>query len=168
MIKSSVKRHIAHLGAIIFNYSMVGFAITLALAIGIVAYPFLAILAMFALVVYYFILVIGAIFTVGVVLITPEYRALFSGPIPKFLMNIGESTMPVVDKMLDLIPIIGIITIVLIAISMVLLIIDWKREKSIGRVVALFIILIITITIILLALLGVLAILGGVMVNEGR
>lgn len=168
MVTNSIKRHIAHLGAIIFNYSMVGFAIVVLLAIGVVAYPLLSMFSLFALIMYYFALVVGAVFTVGLVLITPEYRALFSGPVAQFLLSVGESSQVVVPKILDLIPIVGVITAILIVISMVFLLADSKWEKSKSRFITLAIILVILIIIVILAAFGVLAIVGGALLNESH
>ena len=161
MVKNLAKRHIAHLGAIIFNYSIVGFIITMALAIGVVAYPFLAIISMAALVFYYFILVIGAILTIGTVLLSAEYRALFNGPVAKFLMNVGEAADVVVDKMTNLIPIIGMITGGLIVISVGLLLVDRKWEKSKSRLITASVLFAILSIVVALTMFGVLAMLGG-------
>ena len=161
MVKNLAKRHIAHLGAIIFNYSIVGFIITMALAIGVIAYPFLAIISMVALVFYYFILVIGAILTIGTVLLSAEYRALFNGPVTKFLMNVGESADVVVDKMTNLIPIIGMITGGLIVISVGLLLVDRKWEKSKSRLITASVLFAILSIVVALTMFGVLAMLGG-------
>ena len=161
MVKNLAKRHIAHLGAIIFNYSIVGFIITMALAIGVIAYPFLAIISMVALVFYYFILVIGAILTIGTVLLSAEYRALFNGPVAKFLMNVGESADVVIDKMTNLIPIIGVITGGLIVISVGLLLVDRKWEKSKSRLITASVLFAILSIVVALTMFGVLAMLGG-------
>ena len=161
----SIKRHIAHFGAIISNYSIIGFAIILLLSLGIVAYPCLSVLAMIALVMYYFVLVIGGIFTIGTAFLNSEYRSLFNGPIAQFLLGVNESSESVVSKMLDVIPIVGIITIALIVVSMVCLFIDMKWEKAKSRLIVLGVFLVVLIALVIFAEFGVLTLIGGGMIQ---
>ena len=157
-----VKRYTAHFGAIVFNYAMVAFVITLLVALSIVIFPMLVALLAMVAILYYGFLIISTIFTLGLLLLNEEYRGLYNTEFIEWVGDVGNNMNEIIPKMIDCIPYLAIITIALSIISFACLIVDknWRPAKS--RIVTLITVSIITIAVLLLAALGVLAIIGGI------
>ena len=162
MTKSeALKRYAAHFGAILFNYSMAIFIITVLLVCSIVVFPMLVAILGGVMVVYYGILIIVTIFSLGLLLFNEEFRGLYNTDLAQWVGNVGDNMNVIVPKLVDMIPYFAIATVIMSLISLGFLLIDknWKPAKS--RIVTLITITIITIIVLVLALFGVLAIVGG-------
>ena len=157
-----LNRHIAHFGAIAFNYSMFGFALTLgALGFLIFSWLFVAV-ATICVIVYYIFIGIGALFSLGLLLFSDTYRGLFNDNALEWVGNAGDFLNEISPHVFSMIPYSAIITAILCIVSFVCLMFDRKWEKSKTRLITLGVITGILIMIAILIFVGIISIKEGI------
>ena len=151
------QRHIAHFGAITFNYAMAGFIICLACVLSVLV-SFLFLLTGFTLLLLYYVALIAiTVVTAFTLLLAEEYRMLFNPEIVSKLGDMSDWMMEMSPKLLGVVPNIALVTGILSIISFVCLLFDRKWEKSKFRLFTLGVIVVSLITLVILILVGIIS-----------
>lgn len=161
--KSVLKRNIAHFGTIAFNYSVFGVClIGLALLSTIIMF-LLTLLGFTAVLVYYVILLMVTIFTVGTFLLFDGFRDLWGKGIDwiEKIGNMGDyANTHIIPFLSEAIPIAAYIILGLSIISFVCMMFDRKWEKAKPRLIFMGIVIVLLLLLIITLFAGILVI-GG-------
>lgn len=155
--KYQIKRHIAHFGAITFNYSMIGFIITIGSLLSVILSGVFLGLSAIIVLFYYFFLILAVIFSVGIILLSDKFRGLFNTKAFEWIENAGDSINEIAPKIIEAVPYMALISGILCIISFVCLMFDRKWEKSKSRLITLGIIAGILVALVILIFAGVIS-----------
>ena len=156
-----IKRYVAHLGSIAFNYSMVGAILTVAsLLIVILSWIFMAITSICAIL-YYIFLVMATFLSLFTLLASDEFRDLWKVNLFDKLSNATEWLGEATPKIMDALPIMALVTGIICLVSFVCLLFDRKWEKSKSRLITLVVIVVGLIVLSILVLAGIVSVTKG-------
>ena len=156
MKRKDNKRKNKDFNSVIFGFSIFSFVLTVLLVLGIVGYPIIVGLSNLFVAIYYFILIIAVIFTLGLLLLKEDFRNLFSKESLGWITNLNENSEVIISKMVDLVPYFSIVTLILTMLSLALLLVNKKEKPSKSKIITLTVISSITIIAVILAITGVL------------
>ena len=156
MKRKDNKRKNKDFNSVIFGFSIFSFVLTVLLVLGIVGYPIIVGLSNLFVAVYYFILIIAVILTLGLLLLKEDFRNLFSKESLGWITNLNENSEVIISKMVDLVPYFSIVTLILTMLSLALLLVNKKEKPSKSKIIILIVISSITIIAMVLAITGVL------------
>ena len=140
----------------IFGFSIFSFILTILLVLAIVGYPLIVGLSNLFIAIYYFILVIAVILTLGLLLLKEDFRKLFSKESLGWLTNLNENSEMIISKMVNLVPCFSIVTLILCTTSLISLLVSKKEKPSKNKIIVLIVLTIITLISMILAITGVL------------
>ncbi|MDE5715511.1 MAG: hypothetical protein K2I42_05195 [Anaeroplasmataceae bacterium] len=124
------KKNLAHLGSILFNYSVLGIIIILGITFSQVF-----------LIIYYVVLIVISLLTLGVVLLSEEFRSLWS---------LGQNVNSILMQVERWMPIVAGICGVILVFSFVLLCFDSKERKTKNKLIISIFMMVIFIVILIL------------------
>ena len=155
---SEIKRHVAHFGAISFNYAITGAIVTgIALISVFLAWLFFAMGSML-LIAYYAILAIITIFSLFLLLFHEGFRSLYTLFSFEKLGEMGDYLAELSPKILNAVPYMALISGILCVISFVCLMFDRKWEKAKPRLIILAVCVVMLVVLAILILAGIIAI----------
>ena len=161
--KRLLKRDIAHFGTIAFNYSCFGVGLIILGLLSSIVMFMITLLGFTALLIYFVILIVVTIFTIGILLFAEEFRNLWAKGVDSFssLGNIGEFTHEkLIPFLSEALPAASIIILTLSIISFICMMFDRKWEKAKPRLVFMGIVIVALILLIISLFTGIL-IIGG-------